>query len=351
MSCRRSPQRPFSVPSLPQCPADVSAVEELRAAYVHASPLGAAPPRQRQQHGRREQTIEGRRKSEGWVLRKRFVAPGPVASHPMTRLLITNDDGIDAPALLPLAKALRRLGWIDVVVPDRERSWISKAITRHEPIVVEQVSRDGLDLHTVSGYPADCVQIGVHNLNAAPPAMVVSGVNVGANSGSAFVSGSGTVGAAVEAANTGVPALAFSAHSVGEWTQWAPWALSVASLPMWERLAEVAADIVETVLTHGFPDGVDVLNVNMPGDADVATPRSVTPLAVTRYGRLFKLAEAAVMTHAFDGALEILGDPQGTDVATVASGHVAITPIRVATTAPIGEQLRQALETSQVDSA
>lgn len=262
----------------------------------------------------------------------------------MTRLLITNDDGIDAPALLPLAKAMRRLGSIDVVVPDRERSWISKAITRHEPITVEKVTRDGVELHAVSGYPADCVQIGVHNLAPEPPAVVVSGVNVGSNSGSAFISGSGTIGAAVEAANTGVPALAFSARSEGEWADWSAWAWSSGSLPMWERLAAIATDIVATVLARGFPDGVDVLSVNLPGDADLSTPRTVTRVAATKYGRLFKPAEATVMTHAFDGLLEIVGDVGGTDVDVVASGHVAITPIRVAVTAPIGHGLRRALE-------
>lgn len=263
----------------------------------------------------------------------------------MTRLLITNDDGIDAPALLPLARAMGRLGSVDVVVPDRERSWISKAITRNEPLRVERLSRDGVELHSVSGYPADCVQLGVHNLAQQRPTAVVSGVNVGSNSGSAFVSGSGTVGAAVEAANTGVPALAFSARSVGAWDDWAPWAWTPASIPMWERLAAVAAEVVETVLEHGFPDGVDVLSVNMPGDADVDTPRAVTHVAVTKYGRLFKPATDAVMTHAFDGVLEILGDADGTDVEVVASGQVAITPIRVAVTAPIGDGLRSALET------
>lgn len=262
----------------------------------------------------------------------------------MSRLLITNDDGIDAPALLPLAKALKRLGRVNVVVPDRERSWISKAITRHEPIRVERLSRDGVELHSISGYPADCVQLGVHNLTSEPPTAVVSGINVGSNSGSAFLSGSGTVGAAVEAANTGVPALAFSARSVGAWEDWAPWAWTPDSVPMWERLAVIAAEVVETVLNHGFPGGVDVLSVNMPGDADVDTPRAVTRVAVTKYGRLFKPATDAVMTHAFDGVLEVLGDADGTDVDVVASGHVSITPIRVAVTAPIGDALRSALE-------
>lgn len=262
----------------------------------------------------------------------------------MTRLLITNDDGIDAPGLLPLARAMRRLGSIDVVVPDRERSWISKAITRHEPITVETVIRGGIEVHAVSGYPADCVQIGVHNLTAEPPSAVVSGVNVGSNSGSAFISGSGTIGAAVEAANTGVPALAFSARSEGEWADWSAWAWTSRSLPMWERLAAIAADIVGTVLARGFPGGVDVLSVNLPSDADLNTPRTVTRVATTKYGRLFKPAESSVMTHAFDGLLEIVGDAAGTDVDVVASGRVAITPVRVAVTAPIGDGLRHALE-------
>ena len=97
----------------------------------------------------------------------------------MTFLVLTNDDGVGSPALVPFAKALQRLGRVEVVVPDRERSWVGKAITRHDEIRVEEVERDGILMHTATGYPADCTQLGVHLLFDETPSMVVSGINIG----------------------------------------------------------------------------------------------------------------------------------------------------------------------------
>ena len=90
------------------------------------------------------------------------------------KFLLTNDDGIDAPALVPLARALAELGQVSVVVPDRERSWVGKAITRFDPVSVEETSREGIVMHAVSGYPADAVQLGIHALGLPHPDLVVS---------------------------------------------------------------------------------------------------------------------------------------------------------------------------------
>ena len=94
-------------------------------------------------------------------------------------ILLTNDDGIDAPALVPLARALAELGQVSVVVPDRERSWVGKAITRFDPVSVEETSREGIVMHAVSGYPADAVQLGIHALGLPHPDLVVSGIKLG----------------------------------------------------------------------------------------------------------------------------------------------------------------------------
>ena len=126
-------------------------------------------------------------------------------------ILITNDDGVDSPALVPLARAINQVGRVEVVVPDRERSWIGKAITRHDPVTVRPVVRGGSTFIAASGYPADCVQLGLHALFAEPPALVVSGINIGYNHGSGYIHSSGTVGAAVEAVLGNVPAIALAA--------------------------------------------------------------------------------------------------------------------------------------------
>ena len=129
----------------------------------------------------------------------------------MSSILITNDDGIDSPALVPLVEALQGISDTRVVVPDRERSWVGKAITRHDQVSVDEVDRGGIGMWTASGYPADCVQLGISELFPEPPVLVVSGINIGYNHGSGYIHSSGTVGAAVEALLGGVPAVALSA--------------------------------------------------------------------------------------------------------------------------------------------
>ena len=265
----------------------------------------------------------------------------------MTSLLITNDDGIDAPALGPFANAVQRLGSVTVAAPSGERSWIGKAISKVGTIPTRTIERDGMEMWSVEGTPADCVQIASFGLLEAKPDLVLSGINIGSNKGSAFASGSGTLGAALEASNIGVGGVAFSAMSVGEWHQWVDWVHTEDALEMWNRLAVVAADIAATILETGFPRGVDVLSVNMPSDADLDTPRRVTTLGRTTYGSLFAGNGSGVYSHSFDGILHTEGDLEGSDLETLDEGMVSITPIRYASTAPLHDSFRDTWETGR----
>lgn len=261
----------------------------------------------------------------------------------MSHILITNDDGIDAPALVPLARALSRFGDVLVVAPSGERSWIGKAISRHDPVAVRRVDREGFEMWAADGYPADCVHIGAFGLRPDPPRVVVSGINMGSNRGSAFVSGSGTIGAAIEASNLGLPGLAFSAMSRGIWTDWVDWAHTPAAGPMWERLAGIAADVVATVLELGLPSEVDALSVNLPDAATRDTPRRVTGIARTHYSTLFT-GDGHVFRHTFDGVLYTDSAPPDSDMTVLDAGEVSITPIRMASVGTINRTLRAALE-------
>ncbi|MDJ0664973.1 MAG: 5'/3'-nucleotidase SurE [Acidimicrobiia bacterium] len=263
----------------------------------------------------------------------------------MTSLLITNDDGIDSPALVPFAHAVERLGAVTVAAPSGERSWIGKAISKVGTIPTDTVARDGLEMWSVGGTPADCVQIASFGLLEAKPDLVLSGINIGSNKGSAFASGSGTLGAALEAANIGVGGIAFSAMSVGDWEQWVEWVETEDALEMWTRLAGVAADIASGILATGFPTGVDVLSVNMPADADLTTPRRITTLGRTRYGSLFAGNGSGAYSHSFDGILHTEGDLAGSDIEVLDEGMISITPIRFASTAPLSDSFRRVLET------
>ena len=143
----------------------------------------------------------------------------------MTWVLITNDDGADARSLVPLARQIGATVPVRVVVPHMERSWVGKAITRYENLHVSRLERDGVEIVTTTGYPADCVQLGVNNLFDTPPALVVSGINLGYNHGSSYISTSGTVGAVVEAVTAGVDGLALSTGSKGDFRTWREWAI------------------------------------------------------------------------------------------------------------------------------
>ena len=85
-------------------------------------------------------------------------------------MLVTNDDGVDSPALVPLIRALSELGEVRTVVPAEERSWISKAISRWERIRARRLRREGFEIVAIEGgYPADCTNLGIHSLYEEPP--------------------------------------------------------------------------------------------------------------------------------------------------------------------------------------
>ncbi len=261
----------------------------------------------------------------------------------MKRLLITNDDGIDSPALVPLVAAMQRFGEVAVAAPNRERSWIGKAISRVDTVAVTPIDRGGFQMWSVDGFPADCVHVGAFGLLEHPPDLVISGINIGANKGSAFATGSGTLGAAIEASNIGVGGIALSAMSVGDWSEWVRWVHTEAATEMWTRLAEIAADIVDVVLDTGIPRDVDALSVNLPADANRRTRRAVTGLARTRYGALLSGTDGEYR-HNYDGVLHTEGDLAGSDLEALDAGLVSITPVRMANVAPLDDGLRQRLE-------
>lgn len=261
----------------------------------------------------------------------------------MKRLLVTNDDGVDAPALIPLARAMQRLGEVTVVAPSQEQSWIGKAISKVDTVAVRRIERDGLQIWSVDGFPADCVHVGSFGVLDSPPDLVVSGINIGANNGTAYATGSGTLGAAVEASNIGIGGLAFSAMSEGPWHDWVQWVYTRPAREMWTRLAGVAADIAAVALEAGIPAEVDALSVNLPSSADLETRRVVTGFARTRYGALLAGSNGRYQ-HAYDGNLRAEGDLTGSDIEALDAGFVSITPVRMASTAPLGDGIRRQLE-------
>lgn len=262
----------------------------------------------------------------------------------MPTILITNDDGIDSPTLVPLAQCLRRCATVRVVVPEAERSWIGKAITRFEVVRVDAVERGGITMHAVRGSPADCVSLGVHTLFDEPPDLVVSGINLGLNFGLAFVLSSGTVGGAFEAWIAGVPAIAFS-MAIPNDAYGLTGARRIAALGTRPRAAaEVATEMVEAIWRIGYPPDVDCFSVNMPADVSPVTPRAIARVTRSRYGPLFVPGPDGGYLHRFQ-SLTPLEEPADGDIEVVRRGAIAITPLRLDFSASLSSApLRSALK-------
>lgn len=259
----------------------------------------------------------------------------------MPRVLLTNDDGADSPTLLPFASALSQWAKVSVAVPAQEKSWIGKAITRFAPVAVSVENRDGIPWAVVDGSPADCVNLAVHSLGWERPDLVLSGVNLGLNFGSAFVLSSGTIGAVFEGWIAGLPAIAFSMAIPNDAFGVQGEARYAAVGHYAERVSTVASDIARALWEVGFPQSVDVFSVNMPADATRQTPRRITRVTRTRYGPLFVPEGSGRFRHRFS-YLQPLEDHG--DVATVSNGCIAITPLRLDFSVDVPRELREQLE-------
>lgn len=163
----------------------------------------------------------------------------------MIKILVTNDDGAASPGLHALVKAMRPLGQVWVVAPDRDRTAAGHALTLHQPL---RVARLAPRVYAVSGTPTDCVNLALKKLLRGTPALVVSGINHGVNLGD-DVTYSGTVSAALEGTIMGIPSIAVSQESGRTFRC--------------DAAAFYAARIAKAVLTHGLP-AETLLNVNVP---------------------------------------------------------------------------------------
>ena len=231
------------------------------------------------------------------------------------QILLTNDDGIDAPGIAVLRRALDGLGEVTTIAPDRNTSAVARGITIDRALSLEpRAFGGGYDGLACDGTPSDCVRIALLGLRCPVPDLVVSGVNAGGNMG-ADVTYSGTVGAAFEAALRGHPAIAFSVEE---------------RAPGWLDEAEpVLRAMVGHVVDRGLPRH-SILNINLP-DRPLA---AITGIRPARLGGA-SLHDYVVLNGA-DGRSEhylpcehpASGEWVDTDFDVVASGAVAVTPLR-----------------------
>lgn len=236
----------------------------------------------------------------------------------MPDILVTNDDGVQAPGILALAKAMRVFGSVLVAAPSRNQSASGHKKTLYTDIpIAETQLADGTPAIAVSGSPADCIALAALGLVPDwPPRIVVSGINRGGNMGQ-DITYSGTVTAALEATIQGVPAVAVSLVN-----------RDADKVEHYEAAAQIAVSVVRKVLEKKWPP-LTVLNVNVPAGA-------VKGLRLTRQGlRIY----ADEMSRNGD-ICQIVGpepggvtDEEGTDLWAIHNGYASLTPIHLDLTA------------------
>ena len=256
------------------------------------------------------------------------------------RIVLTNDDGIDAPGLVAARKALEGIGDVLTVAPDRNRSGVGRSISFGRSLRVEEREMsDGAMGYACSGTPVDCVRLVALGLMDFEPDIVVSGVNHGENLGD-DITYSGTVAGALEGIVIGVPGIAVSL-SVDR-----PWHETVEEEYMgldaglnFEPVAEFTARLAKVAL-NGLPKG-RILSINAPN-----LPASkLRGARVTRLGRRFYKDEL-VEVRDEEGRLgyDIYNNPpghhpeEGTDFAAIDNAEISVTPIHLELTDTAGIQ-------------
>jgi 5'-nucleotidase len=241
------------------------------------------------------------------------------------RVLLTNDDGIEAAGLQALRRALLGTPGVElaVIAPDGNRSAMARSITTRRPLWVQEVDfEDGTVGYATDGTPVDCVRLANLGLVAGFTAdIVVSGINHGSNLGD-DITYSGTVAAALEAIVLGLPGIAVSQQSRALELDF-----RVASAFEFGVAANFTAKLVEELESVPLPPGT-LLNINVPG----AHP---TGVEVAKLGKRVYKDELSLIDEAAEGRrlYRIYGDASferdetGTDLQAVAQGRIAVTPI------------------------
>ena len=229
------------------------------------------------------------------------------------RILVTNDDGIDSPGLTALAEALKVIGEVWVVAPDRERTAVAHAVTLHKPLRLHRLAPRTF---SVNGTPVDCVNLALLKVMPKPPAIVVSGINKGVNLGDDVLY-SGTVSAAMEGTILGIPSIAVSQEGRESFR-----------FPV---AADYAVRIVRQVLAQGLPEET-LLNVNVPNRA----LRSIKGVRVTCLSRrrfhnpiIEKLDPHGRKYYWIAGTRVSWSRSKNADHEALEDGRVSITPIHL----------------------
>lgn len=243
------------------------------------------------------------------------------------KALLSNDDGITASGILASKKAMEELCDTYVIAPERQQSGIGHALTLFEPLRVnEHVLRDGSIGYGISGTPTDAVTIGLFEIMDEKPDIMISGINTGFNIGKAELTTSGTLGAAIEAASFSIPTIAISQEVTQDDIKFENGQVEVDfnfAVKMLNKLAKI-------VLKKGLPEGIDLLNVNVP-----ANPSDDEFEIVTLGDRMYspvveqRLDPRGKPYYWIDGDLYELNKPGSDGYELKVKQRTTITPIKI----------------------
>lgn len=236
-------------------------------------------------------------------------------------ILLSNDDGYQAPGIMALARRLTSFAHVTIVAPDRERSAVGHGLTFFHPLRVKKHDEEeNLIIYSTDGTPTDCVLLGVYELMPVKPDLVMSGINRGGNLGDDLTY-SGTVAAAMEGAIQGYPAAAVSLSAFNSNADYNPAAI-------------IGAQSAKKILHEGLPDGV-FLNINVP-----ALPfQDIAGVEITCQGRSNykqsiqkRIDPKGIDYYWIDGTPPTGEAIEGTDFWAVSKGRVSITPLHLSFT-------------------
>jgi 5'-nucleotidase len=237
-------------------------------------------------------------------------------------ILVSNDDGINAPGLATLAEAMRPLGRVTVIAPAENQSATGHKKTLHRPLRINPIRdyMEGVEAYAVNGSPGDCTAVAMLGFIKDPIDIVVSGINRGANLGQ-DVTYSGTVAVALEAAIFHLPAIAFSLDSRDYDADYS-------------ACIEVTRQITQKVMQEGLPDRI-ILNVNFPYGVPFKGVKSVRQGLREYRDQLIERIDPHGEPYYWIGGERPAGDIhlEGTDIWALNEGYISLTPIHLDLTA------------------
>ena len=238
-------------------------------------------------------------------------------------ILITNDDGINAPGIRALISVMKEIGEVFVVAPDKPQSGMGHAITTNSTLYLNKISgeNDSITEYSCSGTPVDCVKLAVNEILKKKPDLCVSGINHGSNS-SINVIYSGTMSAAVEAGIEGIPAIGFSLSDY-DW--------NADFEPIKPFVKKIVLEVLHKKLTEGT-----VLNVNFPK----LKQEDIKGIKICRQAKAIWSAKFDKRKTPYDrdyywltGKFTNQDKGEDTDEWALANGYISIVPVQFDLTA------------------